>query len=66
LKRIGIGLDGDDILRSRVRIDEEFFVWSSDPMLVWSVVREAFLDRMVNIPSKRRAYAMPTLAGTTE
>jgi hypothetical protein len=66
LKRIGIGLDGDDILRSRVRIDEEFVVWSSDPMLVWTVVREAFLDRMVNIPSKRRAYAMPTLAGTTE
>jgi hypothetical protein len=32
-----------------VSVDGGFVVWSSDPMLVWTVVREAFLDRTVSI-----------------
>jgi hypothetical protein len=52
LKNIGLGLNGDDILRSMVPVDETFFVWSSDPMLARTVAREAFLDCMVSIPSR--------------
>jgi hypothetical protein len=49
LKNFGLGLNGDDVLRSMVSVDGGFVVWSSDPMLVWTVVREAFLDRTVSI-----------------
>jgi hypothetical protein len=63
LKNIGLGLNGDDILRSMVTVDAGFVVWSSDPMLVWTVVREAFLDRLVSIPinEERGLYAMSSL-----
>jgi hypothetical protein len=49
LKNFGFGRNGDDVLRFMVSVEGEFVVWSSDPMLVWTVVREAFLDRTVSI-----------------
>jgi hypothetical protein len=50
LKRLGIGLGGEDVLRSSVRVDAGFEVWSSDPMVVWEVLRQAFYDCMVSSP----------------
>lgn len=51
LENLGLGLGGQDVLRSGVQVDEIFNVWSSDPVLVWLAVNRAFCDWVVSMIS---------------
>lgn len=53
LENLGLGLGGQDILRSGVQVDEVFNVWSSDPVLVWLVVNRACCDWAVSTMLQR-------------
>jgi hypothetical protein len=69
LKNLGLGLNGDDILRSMVPVDEAFTLWSSDPMLAWTVVMESFFDRTVStmrLPYGERMSTNNILADRTK
>lgn len=49
LKGLGLGLGGQDVLRSKVMIDARFNIWSSDPALASLVVGEAYCDWSVSL-----------------
>jgi len=49
LENLGLGLGGQDVLRSGTQVDEVFNVWSSDPVLVWLVVNRVCCDWVVSI-----------------
>lgn len=38
LENLGLGLGGQDVLKSGTQVDEVFNMWSSNPVLVWLVV----------------------------
>jgi len=48
LENLGLGLGGQDVLRSGTQVDERFNVWSSDPVLVWLVVNQVCCDWVVS------------------
>ena len=52
LENLGLGLGGQDVLRSGTQVDEMFNVWSSDPVLVWLVVNRVCCDWVVSTISQ--------------
>ena len=48
LENLGLGLGGQDVLRSGTQVDDTFNIWSSDPVLVWLVVNRTCCDWMVS------------------
>lgn len=51
LENLGLGLEGQDVLRSGVQVDESFNVWSSDPTLAWLVINRVCCDWAVCVVS---------------
>jgi hypothetical protein len=52
LENLGLGLGGQDVLRSGTQVDDTFNIWSSDPVLVWLVVNRTCCDWMVSAISQ--------------
>ena len=57
LENSGLGLGGQDVLRSGTQVDEVFNVWSSDPVLVWLVVNRVCCDWVVSIVFARGDFS---------
>ncbi|GAB7332356.1 hypothetical protein MBLNU13_g04178t1 [Cladosporium sp. NU13] len=58
LENLGLGLGGQDVVRSGTQVDEVFNVWSSDPVLVWLVVNRVCCDWVVSSVFPRAEFSM--------